>query len=55
MVLAGVGALCDLDEGLRRETGVAVHVAEAPLMCVVVGGGRCLEELGFLGGAPSPG
>jgi rod shape-determining protein MreB len=56
MVLAGGGALLrNLHERLRRETGVAVHVAEDPLRCVAVGGGRYLEELGLRGGAFSPG
>ncbi len=49
MVLAGGGALLrNLNERLRRETGVAVHVAEDPLGCVAVGSGRYLEELGQL-------
>ncbi len=49
MVLAGGGALLrNLDERLRRETGVAVHVAEDPLRCVAVGSERYLEELGRL-------
>jgi rod shape-determining protein MreB len=49
MVLAGGGALLrNLDERLRRETGVPVHVAEDPLGCVAVGSGRYLEELGHL-------
>ncbi len=49
MVLAGGGALLrNLDERLRRETGVVVHVAEDPLRCVAVGSERYLEELGRL-------
>ncbi len=56
MVLAGGGALLrNLDERLRRETGVPVHVAEDPLRCVAVGSGRYLEEIPLLGGALSPG
>ena len=56
MVLAGGGALLsDLDERLRRETGVVVHVAEDPIRCVAVGGGRYLEEMGPLGGLSPPG
>ncbi len=55
MVLAGGGALLrHLDERLRRETGVAVHVAEDPLRCVAAGSGRYLEEIGLLGRALSP-
>ena len=50
MVLAGGGALLrNLDERLKRETGVPVHVAEDPLGCVAVGGGRYLEMLRPLG------
>jgi rod shape-determining protein MreB len=46
MVLAGGGALLRLlDERLRRETGVPVHVAGDAMMCVAVGSGRCLEEI----------
>ncbi|MDX6380783.1 MAG: rod shape-determining protein MreB [Rubrobacteraceae bacterium] len=46
MVLAGGGALLRLlDERLRQETNIAVHVADDPLTCVVIGSGRCLEEI----------
>ncbi len=46
MVLAGGGALLRLlDERLRRETHMPVHIADDPLMCVAIGGGRCLEEI----------
>ena len=45
IVLAGGGALLHrLDERLRRETEMPVHVAESPLTCVAVGSGRALEE-----------
>jgi rod shape-determining protein MreB and related proteins len=48
MVLAGGGALLRLmDERLRRETQIPVHVAEDPLSRVAVGGGRCLEEIEY--------
>ena len=54
MVLVGGGALLrQLDERLRRETGVPVHVADDPLMCVAVGSGRCLEEIEQYQGALS--
>jgi rod shape-determining protein MreB len=54
MVLVGGGALLrQLDERLRRETGVPVHVADDPLMCVAVGSGRCLEEIEQYRGALS--
>jgi rod shape-determining protein MreB len=46
MILAGGGALLrHLDERLREETGVPVHVAEEPLTCVAQGSGRFLEEM----------
>jgi rod shape-determining protein MreB len=45
LVLVGGGALLrGIDERLRRETDLPVHVAEAPLTCVAVGAGRSLEE-----------
>jgi len=45
VVLAGGGALLHgLDERLRHETLMPVHLAESPLTCVAVGGGRSLEE-----------
>lgn len=46
MMLAGGGALLhNLDERLRRETGIPVHMADDPLMCVAIGSGRSLEEM----------
>ena len=51
MVLAGGGALLErLDDRLREETGVPVHIAEDPLGCVAVGSGRFLEEIAFYRG-----
>jgi rod shape-determining protein MreB len=45
LVLVGGGALLrGIDERLRRETQLAVHVAESPLTCVAVGAGHSLEE-----------
>jgi len=45
IVLAGGGALLSgLDERLRQETQMPVHLAESPLTCVAVGSGRSLEE-----------
>ena len=45
IVLAGGGSLLQgLDERLRSETHMPVHVAESPLTCVAVGSGRSLEE-----------
>jgi rod shape-determining protein MreB len=44
LMLAGGGALLPgLAERLRRETGLAVHVAGSPLTCVAVGAGLALE------------
>jgi len=46
IVLTGGGALLTgLDTLLRDETGLPVTVAENPLLCVVLGSGRVLEEL----------
>ena len=45
IVMAGGGALLTgLDERLRHETQMPVHVAESPLTCVAIGSGRSLEE-----------
>jgi rod shape-determining protein MreB len=45
IVLAGGGALLTgLDQRLRGDTHMPVHVAESPLTCVAVGSGRSLEE-----------
>src|SRR3954469_14818463 len=45
IVLAGGGALLNgLDDRLRHETQMPVHLAESPLTCVAVGSGRSLEE-----------
>ncbi len=45
LMLAGGGILLGgLDERLRQETHMPVHVAESPLTCVAVGSGRSLEE-----------
>ena len=45
IVLAGGGALLQgLDERLRHETGLPVHVADDPLNAVVRGSGRCVDD-----------
>ncbi len=45
LVLTGGGALLrGLDERLRHETGMPVHVAEDPLHSVAMGAGKCVEE-----------
>lgn len=49
IVLAGGGALLKgLDERLRQETGMPVHLTDDPLTCVVVGSGKALEEIQVL-------
>ena len=46
IVLTGGGALlCDLDKLLMEETGLPVIVADDPLTCVALGGGKVLELL----------
>src|SRR3954464_8281307 len=45
IVLTGGGArLRGLDERLRHETGMPVHLAEHPLTSVALGAGKCVEE-----------
>ncbi|MFL6022834.1 MAG: rod shape-determining protein, partial [Marmoricola sp.] len=45
IVLTGGGALLrGLDERIRHETGMPVHVAKDPLSSVVLGSGKCVEE-----------
>jgi len=46
VVLTGGGALLgNLDFVLRHATGLPTSVADDPLSCVVLGTGRCLEEM----------
>lgn len=45
-MLTGGGALLNnLDYVLRHATGLPVSVAPDPLSCVVMGTGRCLDEM----------
>jgi rod shape-determining protein MreB and related proteins len=45
LVLTGGGGLLrGLDERLRHETGMPVHVADDPLHSVAMGAGKCVEE-----------
>ncbi len=49
IVLTGGGALLrGLDERLRHETGMPVHLAEDPLTSVAQGAGRCVEDFDAL-------
>jgi rod shape-determining protein MreB len=49
IVLTGGSAqLHGLDRRIAEETGMPVHVAEDPLLCVVRGAGKVLEELDVL-------
>jgi rod shape-determining protein MreB len=46
IVLTGGGALLsDLDDVLRRATGLPVSIADDPLTCVAIGTGKALEEI----------
>ena len=46
IMLTGGGALlCGLDEVIHRATGLPVLVAQDPLLCVVLGSGKTLENL----------
>ena len=45
IVLTGGGADAQgLDERLRHETGMPVHITDNPLDSVALGAGRCVEE-----------
>ncbi len=49
IMLAGGGSLLQgLDDRLRQETEMPIHVAESPLTCVAIGSGRSLEEFEVL-------
>jgi rod shape-determining protein MreB len=48
IILAGGGSLLkNLDVLLSKETGLPVRLADNPLLCVVLGAGKVLEELDF--------
>lgn len=52
IVMAGGGSMLkNLDVLLSKETGLPVRVAENPLLCVVLGAGKMLEDLDFFGDA----
>ena len=45
IVLTGGGALLKgLDERLRHETGMPIHITDDPLTSVALGSGKCVEE-----------
>ena len=44
MLTGGGSLLGNLDTVLRRATSLPVSIAEDPLLCVVMGTGRALEE-----------
>jgi len=49
IVMTGGGALLKgLDVLISKETGMPVHVADEPLLCVVKGCGKCLDNLDIL-------
>ena len=45
LTLTGGGALLkNIDKRLSKETGLPVHIAEDPLVCVAVGTGKALDQ-----------
>jgi rod shape-determining protein MreB len=47
-LVGGGGLLRGLDRKLAEETALPVHLVDAPLECVVMGAGRCLEAFDSL-------
>jgi rod shape-determining protein MreB len=47
-LVGGGGMLRGLDRRLAEETALPVHLVDAPLECVVLGAGRCLEAFDSL-------
>jgi len=47
-LVGGGGMLRGLDRRLAKETDLPVHLVDAPLECVVLGAGRCLEAFDSL-------
>jgi rod shape-determining protein MreB len=43
-LVGGGGMLKGLDERIAQETGIRVNLVDAPLECVVLGAGRCVES-----------
>jgi len=50
IALAGGGALLrGMDDRLREETGLPIHLADSPLESVALGTGKCVEDFESLG------
>ena len=47
-LVGGGGMLRGLDRRLSEETAIPVHLVDAPLECVVLGAGKCLESFDSL-------
>jgi rod shape-determining protein MreB len=47
-LVGGGGMLRGLDRRLAEETAIPVHLVDAPLECVVLGAGRCIEAFDSL-------
>jgi rod shape-determining protein MreB len=47
-LVGGGGMLRGLDRRLAQETALPVHLVEAPLECVVLGAGKCIESFDSL-------
>ncbi len=47
-LVGGGGMLAGLDRRLQEETAIPVHLVDAPLECVVLGAGKCLESFDSL-------
>ena len=47
-LVGGGGMLRGLDRRLSEETAIPVHLVDAPLECVVLGAGKCLEAFDSL-------
>jgi rod shape-determining protein MreB len=55
IALTGGGALLQgLDQRIREETGMPVHIADSPLESVVLGTGKCVDDFDVLRGVLVP-